>query len=44
MVKLTLSQEEKHNLDIGFAGVFGGEPTHYFSAPGTSVVGFWLPR
>ena len=39
MVKLTLSQEEKHNLDIGFAGVFGGEPTHYFSAPGRTEIG-----
>ena len=39
MVKLTLSQEEKHNLDTGFAGVFGGEPTHYFSAPGRTEIG-----
>ena len=39
MVKLTLSQEEKHNLNAGFAGVFGGEPTHYFSAPGRTEIG-----
>ena len=39
MVKLTLSQEEKYNLDAGFAGVFGGEPTHYFSAPGRTEIG-----
>jgi len=39
MANFTLSPEEKQVLDAGFAGVFGGEPTHYFSAPGRTEIG-----
>ena len=38
MANFTLSPEEKQILDAGFAGVFGGEPTHYFSAPGRTEI------
>ena len=35
---LTLTPEQKAALDAGFAGVFGGAPERYFSAPGRTEI------
>jgi len=36
---LILETEQKQNLDAGFAAIFGGKPTRYFSAPGRTEIG-----
>ncbi len=36
---LILETKQKENLDAGFAAIFGGEPTRYFSAPGRTEIG-----
>ena len=39
MSALTLSLNDKKNLDHGFAAAFGGSPERYFSAPGRTEIG-----
>ena len=36
---LVMDALQKNALDAGFAAVFGGEPTRYFSAPGRTEIG-----
>lgn len=36
---LMIDSRQKEILDAGFAAVFGGEPTRYFSAPGRTEIG-----
>ncbi|MBQ5356973.1 MAG: galactokinase, partial [Oscillospiraceae bacterium] len=36
---LKIDPKQKEKLDKGFAGIFGGEPSRYFSAPGRTEIG-----
>lgn len=36
---ITLTDEVREALNSGFSAVFGGAPTHYFSAPGRTEIG-----
>ena len=36
---LPLDSQDRQALDTGFAAVFGGQPTRYFSAPGRTEIG-----
>ena len=39
MSMLKLTADQRQALDAGFAAQFGGNPTHYFSAPGRTEIG-----
>ena len=38
-MKLSMSDEMRKNLNVGFAAAFGSEPQRYFSAPGRTEIG-----